>query len=65
MHVFLNGNEIPTQKAISLEEFIQLHKQSDTFAVAVNANFVPKTDYTKTQLQPGDHIDMVSPIQGG
>ena len=35
------------------------------FAVAVNLQFVPKTQYAATPLDPGDQIEVISPITGG
>ena len=35
------------------------------FAVAVNLQFVPKTQYAATRLMPGDQIEVISPITGG
>lgn len=35
------------------------------FAVAVNLQFVPKTQYAATPLNAGDQIEVISPITGG
>lgn len=35
------------------------------FAVAINANFIPRSLYAETQLNDGDVIDIVVPMQGG
>ena len=35
------------------------------FAVAVNTTFVPNTRYAAQPLQPGDRVDIISPVTGG
>lgn len=34
-------------------------------AVAVNTEFVPRSQYQEYRLQAGDQVDIVAPIQGG
>ncbi len=35
------------------------------FAVAVNTTFVPNTGYAVRTLQPGDRVEIISPVTGG
>lgn len=35
------------------------------FAVAVNTHFVPNTRYAAHTLQPGDRVEIISPVTGG
>lgn len=35
------------------------------FAVAVNTTFVPNTRYAAQALQPGDRVEIISPVTGG
>ena len=35
------------------------------FAVAVNTTFVPNTGYAARTLQPGDLVEIISPVTGG
>lgn len=35
------------------------------FAVAVNTTFVPNTRYATQALQPGDRVEIISPVTGG
>ena len=35
------------------------------FAVAVNTTFVPNTRYAAHALQPGDRVEIISPVTGG
>lgn len=64
--VQLNG-ESKQLKAESnlLDAITQWELSSQTFAIAVNQNFVPKPLYQKTSLSEGDQIELVVPMQGG
>ena len=35
------------------------------FAVAVNTTCVPNTGYADRTLQPGDRVEIISPVTGG
>jgi sulfur carrier protein len=35
------------------------------FAVAVNTHFVPNSRYAQHTLQPGDRVEIISPVTGG
>ena len=35
------------------------------FAVAMNTTFVPNTGYAARTLQPGDRVEIISPVTGG
>ena len=43
----------------------ELGYQDAVVATAVNGEFVPVTLRPKTQLQAGDRIDVLAPMQGG
>ncbi len=64
--VFLNGQPKEVSIGISLTQAIAAweYTQSD-FAVAVNQQFVPRSDHHKTVLNEGDQIEIIAPIQGG
>lgn len=52
------------QQAIDhLEQFSQL--ESREFVIALNHNFVPRSQYDQTQLQENDAIELLSPMAGG
>ncbi len=38
---------------------------SDQIAVAVNAEFVPRSNYTSRRLNTGDQVEVLVPVQGG
>lgn len=64
--VFLNGQPKEISIGISLTQAIATwaYTQPD-FAVAVNQQFVPRSDHHKTVLNQGDHIEIIAPLQGG
>jgi sulfur carrier protein len=39
--------------------------QDGPYAVAINQIFIPKSRYSMTVLTNNDHIEIVSPMQGG
>ncbi|WOX05085.1 sulfur carrier protein ThiS [Microbulbifer pacificus] len=43
----------------------QLGYSGDTFAVALNGDFVPRASYAETHLNSGDKLDIVAPVVGG
>lgn len=66
-------NDAPTQlpQALSLSEFLAAWQPPDsdaanpTFAIALNGEFVPRTQYVEVTLKEGDALDIVSPVGGG
>ena len=55
-------------QAVRLDDLLQDYRESNpdlAFAVAVNGEFVPRTQYPQTQLQDGDTLDIVNPVGGG
>lgn len=54
--------------AVPLEDILQEYRQTNpglAFAIAVNGEFVPRTQYPQVQLQDGDTLDIVNPVGGG
>ena len=41
------------------------HLLGKKYAIALNQNFVPKSEYPVTQLRHKDNLDIFIPIQGG
>ncbi len=71
MKIFINGQAYDltplTNKTITdaLELFLNAEQQKQSFAVAVNGDFVSKNDYQQTLLKANDSLDVLFPIQGG
>lgn len=59
-------NDKPTEtKALTLEGLVLELEIEGAFALALNENFVPKSQYADTLLNENDHIEIVAPMQGG
>ena len=70
MKLFINGQSISleTEKPtllVALQCYLTPDQQQQSFAVALNGNFVGKADYPQTSVNRGDSIDVLFPIQGG
>ena len=65
MRVIINQIEydIPSQSMIS--DALALINAKPPFAVAVNLNFVPKTQYDQFSLNENDQIEVIAPVTGG
>ncbi len=62
----LNGENKTLHVGSSIVDAIndwQLGEQS--FAIALNEEFIPKSSYSTTSLQDGDRIEVLIPMQGG
>jgi sulfur carrier protein len=55
--------ELPHQSVIS--DALSLIEAKPPFAVAVNMNFVPKTQYDQFSLNENDQIEVITPVTGG
>jgi len=66
LDVSLNGRPVataaPTLRAL-LEQ--QGYDLAAAMACAINRQFVPRPQWPQRALQPGDQIDVITPITGG
>ena len=62
----LNGQRLQTS-AQTLQDLLlaQGYEPQSAIACAVNSSFVPRAQWPDRQLQPGDRIDVITPIAGG
>ncbi len=71
IQLFLNGKPVTLSQSMSLDLALQEWKKNnigiipETFAISINEQFIPKTQYTATILQTNDCIDLLIPMQGG
>lgn len=70
MNIYINGQPIRIthdQATIlhALQQFLTNEQLKQTFAAALNGEFVSKTSYQDIVLNNGDSIDVLFPIQGG
>lgn len=66
LEVSINGALESLPANTTLEKLIHQHNPTDLpIAVAINAEFVPRSQYATTPLNAGDKVDIVSPVGGG
>jgi sulfur carrier protein len=62
----LNGQALHTACRTLAELLVERgYDTTRAFACAVNRRFVPRTQWAQTPLQPGDAVEVVSPVVGG
>lgn len=66
MQIIVNGQSRSFETSADLSSLLeQLGYSGDTFAVALNGDFVARTDYAETEIKEGDALDVVAPVVGG
>lgn len=70
MNIHINGKaySLPHEVSMTVSAALNLYfiePQHSTFAVALNGDFVSKTEYDNTHVNNGDSLDVLQPIQGG
>jgi sulfur carrier protein len=66
MQLFVNGEPKYCAAPSSLSQFIeQLGMKGDRVAVELNREIVPRAQWDSTQLQDGDHLEIVHFVGGG
>ncbi|WP_114638537.1 sulfur carrier protein ThiS [Polynucleobacter necessarius] len=65
MRVIVNqvAYELPSHSVIT--DALSLINAKPPYAVAVNLNFVPKTQYAEYTLHENDQIEVIAPVTGG
>ncbi len=65
MNITINGQK-KTASAPDIQGMLDAEGyKGKIVAVARNGEFVPRTEYANTNLQDGDEIEIVAPMQGG
>lgn len=66
MEIFVNGERKSIAGGLTLAQFIeQLGMKSDRVAVERNREIVPRPAWSTTQLEEGDHLEIVHFVGGG
>lgn len=65
MSVIVNGQVRTLPEGLTLAALLVLISPSPPFAVARNEEFVPRSQYEKCMIYPGDQIEIVRPMAGG
>ncbi|MBB6561619.1 sulfur carrier protein [Acidovorax soli] len=60
-------NQIPHElpEGATVVDAVAAIEARPPYAVAVNTVFVPNSRYAAQSLQPGDKIEVISPVTGG
>ncbi|WCT26227.1 sulfur carrier protein ThiS [Acidovorax temperans] len=65
MKIFINNHPYELPEGASVTDAVAAIQARPPFAVAVNTSFVPNTRYAAHTLQPGDRVEIISPVTGG
>ena len=66
MILLVNGEKREIKEGANILEVIDsLENKAEFFAVALNKNFIPKTQYAKVNLKENDQLEVVTPHPGG
>jgi len=66
MTISVNGElKIFETQTLTVQKLLEEMNFATGIAVALNEEFVLKTTYSKTNINDGDRLDILSPVQGG
>jgi len=67
MQVFINGKPTHLEKSLTLEELLKNLNinRGQSFAIALNAEVIAKTQLAKTHLKDGDTLEIIRATAGG
>jgi sulfur carrier protein len=65
MRIIINQSEYELPKESMISDALSLIQAKPPYAVAVNLNFVPKTQYDQFSLNENDQIEVIAPVTGG
>lgn len=66
MTLTINGKQSEYESDLNLEQLLNLlGYRGAFFAVAINMHVIPRMKFAQTQIQAGDRIEILSPMQGG
>ena len=63
--VTINGEKQTLNETVSIAALLERRGQKAGIAVAINGEFVPKSQHTSLLLKDADDIEIVAPMQGG
>ena len=66
MKIIINGEPQTIDTTLTIEKLLADNSYNGKLvAVALNGEFLPKTSYAATNINEGDKIEIVAPMQGG
>jgi sulfur carrier protein len=64
INICFNGQQQSVTAGCSIQQ-VTSHLADKEFVIALNQHFIPRSQYSTTQLQEGDAIELLSPMAGG
>jgi len=66
MTISVNGEEKTFEtETLTVQKLLEKMNFGEGIAVALNEEFVLRTTYNETNINDGDRLDILSPVQGG
>ena len=65
MEVILNGDPLTIDQTCTIENLIKHLQLDGKFAIEINQNIIPRSEFLNTKLRAGDKIEIVQAIGGG
>ena len=66
MEITLNGEQRQVRSGLTVSELLEELRMADaTLAIALNREFVPRSEHATHTIEPGDVVELVAPMQGG
>ncbi len=63
--VTINGEKQTLNETVSIAALLERRGQKAGVAVAINGEFIPKSQHASQILKDADEIEIVAPMQGG
>ena len=66
MNLMVNGEPKELESVTTVAAVLEvLGYEGESFAVALNGDFVPRSQYTEQTVQDGDQLEVLFPMRGG
>lgn len=65
MNIHINQKPLTLPDGATVADALAAWGARPPFAVALNGDFVARTQHAARALQPGDRLDVVQPVAGG
>lgn len=65
MEILLNGDPLTIEQSCTIQYLVTSLELNGKFAIEINKNIIPRSQYPSTRLHAGDNIEIVQAIGGG
>ena len=65
MHITINQQSVELPDTATVADAVAHWNAKPPFAVAVNTQFIPKSQHAQRALQAGDKVEIIAPVTGG